>query len=160
MTLAKRAAVLRADAVFLMAASVGGLATDLAGAFLQRGLQSRVLAAVPAAAIGFVEAHGLALILGIVLWRARVERAWHLTAAGIHQLLGTANLVFWPLFITADMLMVGYLTTTFHGLFLVGQLVAAATAGAPAPGRARNPDMSAAAAGDLPSRVPGPTTVR
>jgi hypothetical protein len=131
---AKRAAILRADAVFLVIASLGGLATDLAGAVLQRGPQGRVLAAGPAAAIGFVEAHGLALILGVLLWRARPQREWHLTGAGVHLLLGTANLVFWQLFVTADMLAVGYLTTGLHGLFLVGQLAAAWAAGASVPG--------------------------
>ena len=29
----------------------------------------------------------------------------------------TANLVFWQLFIAADMLTVGYVTTALHGLF-------------------------------------------
>jgi hypothetical protein len=65
------------------------------------------------------------VILGFLLWRARPERAWHLTAAAIHILLGTANLVFWPLFVAADMLMVGYVTTSLHFTFVALQLGAA-----------------------------------
>ena len=48
------------------------------------------------------------LILGVLLWRAEPLRSWHLTAAAVHVLLGTANLVFWQIFIAADMLAGGY----------------------------------------------------
>jgi hypothetical protein len=50
----------------------------------------------PGGRIGFIEAHGLALIIGVPLWQAAPLRIWHLTAAAVHLLLGTANLVFWP----------------------------------------------------------------
>ena len=55
----------------------------------------------------------------------------------IHVLLGTSNLVFWQLFVAADMLVVGYVTTALHGLFVVLQLLAAGTAPAPITGPAR-----------------------
>jgi hypothetical protein len=63
------------------------------------------------------------------MWRAEPSRGWHLTAAAIHVLLGTANVVFWQLFIASDMLMVGYVTTALHGLFVVLQMSAAVAAG-------------------------------
>lgn len=86
------------------------------------------MAAAPDSTIGFVEAHGLALIMGVLLWRAAASRSWHMTAAAVHVLLGTANLVFWPIFTHADMLAAGYITTSLHWLFVGLQLLAATAA--------------------------------
>ena len=118
-------ALLIADAIFLVVASTGGMIADLAGAFLGVGPQRSVLGPAPYAAIGFVEAHGLAFIIGVLLWRAEPLRSWHLTAAAVHVLLGTSNLVFWQLFIATDMLAMGWLTTALHWLFVALQLAAA-----------------------------------
>ena len=120
-----RQTLLRANAVYLLVAAAGGLSTDLAGAFLGYGPFTKVLSAAPDAAIGFVEAHGLALIIGCLLWQAEPARKWHLTAATVHALLGISNLAFWQLFIAADMLVMGYVTTSLHGLFFALQLAAA-----------------------------------
>ena len=125
MTTKTRRWILRANACYLLLASTGGMAADLAGAFLSRGPQERILAGAPYTAIGFVEAHGLAFILGVLLWRAAPMRSWHLTAAAVHVLLGTANVVFWQIFIAADMLAAGYVTTGLHWLFVALQLRAA-----------------------------------
>lgn len=123
-----RKLLLVADAILLVA-STGGLIADLAGAFAGVGPQKNVLGAAPYAAIGFVEAHGLAFIIGVLLWRAEPLRAWHLTAAAVHVLLGTSNLVFWGIFVVSDMLAMGYVTTALHGLFTGLQLFAAIVAG-------------------------------
>ena len=128
MSIAVRNVILRANAAFLLAASTGGFAGDVRGIFLGVGPVARVVAEAPHAGIGFIEAHGLAFILGILMWRAEPSRAWHLTAAAIHTLLGSANLIFWQLFIASDMLMVGYVTTALHGLFVLLQISAAITA--------------------------------
>ena len=133
MTDASRQILLRANAIFLLAASTGGFISDVRGAFLGLGPVGRVVAKVPDAGIGFIEAHGLAFILGILLWRAIPARMWHLTAVAIHVLLGTANLVFWQLFVATDMLALGYVTTGLHWIFVVLQLYAASQALAPAP---------------------------
>ena len=98
------------------------------GIFFGLGPVARVVAEAPYAGLGFIEAHGLAFILGILMWRAQPARGWHLAAAAIHVLLGTANLVFWQLFIVSDMLLVGYVTTALHGLFVVLQMSAAISA--------------------------------
>jgi len=132
MSHAFRIVLLRANAVFLLAASASGMINDLIGAFLLRGPIGLVVEKVPHAAIGFVEAHGLAFIIGVLLWRAESLRLWHLTAGAVHVLLGTSNLVFWPLFAFADMMMVGFVTTALHGLFAVLQLAAAGRAEAQA----------------------------
>ena len=79
--------------------------------------------------VGFVEAHGLAVIFGVLLWTAEPKRMWHLTAMAIHTLLGTCNLVFWQIFIAADMLPAGYLTTSLHAAFAALQATCAFGAG-------------------------------
>ena len=121
-----RRSLLRANALFLVLAGAGGLRSDILGIFFGQGPVGRSVAAAPHAGIGFVEAHGLAVILGVLLWRAAPERSWHLAAAAIHVLLGTANLVFWPFFLAADMLAMGYITTSLHWFFVALQLLAAA----------------------------------
>jgi hypothetical protein len=130
MTTMIRKTILRADAAFLLIAGSGGFVADLLGAFYGIGPQGAVLAQAPHAAIGAVEAHGLAIVLGVLLWRAAPARAWHLTAVAIHVLLGTSNLVFWSGFAAAGMLAVGYITTALHGVFATAQLAAAFAAGA------------------------------
>ena len=122
-----RKALLVADAIFLLVASTGGMIADLAGAFAGVGPQRGVLGPAPYAAIGFVEAHGLAFVIGVLLWRAEPARSWHLAAAAVHVLLGTSNLVFWQIFVATDMLAMGWGTTTLHWLFVALQLAAAAT---------------------------------
>lgn len=143
MTIAMRHVILRANATFLLAASAGGFASDVRGIFFGLGPVARLVAEAPYAGLGFIEAHGLAFILGILMWRAQPARGWHLAAAAIHALLGTANLVFWQLFIVSDMLLVGYVTTALHGLFVVLQMSAAISA--------RMPDSAAVHAGPVSS---------
>ena len=125
--------ILRANALYLLIAATGGFVSDVRGAFFGAGPVGVIVAAAPHAAIGFIEAHGLALIIGVLLWRAEPTRAWHLAAAAVHVLLGTANVVFWPIFMAADMLVVGYVTTALHVAFALMQLLAAVTAGVAAP---------------------------
>lgn len=119
-----RKTLLRANAIYLLAAAAGGMCSDLAGTFLGYGPFTKVLSAAPDTAIGFVEAHGLALIIGCLLWQAQPARKWHLTAAAVHGLLGISNLTFWQLFVATDMLAMGYVTTSLHALFFALQLVA------------------------------------
>lgn len=134
MTLQSRRRILRANAIFLTVMSCVGLLIDIAGIFFSKGPQSSILrsgpdGSLPVAGIGFVEAHGLALILGITLWRVPSSPPWHLTAAAIHLLLGAANLTFWNIFVESDMLALGYLSTILHGVFMALQLTAAVASG-------------------------------
>lgn len=128
MTMTARRSILRANAVFLAVAAAGGLVTDIRGGFFGQGPLARLLDGAPGGAIGFFEAHGLALIFAVLLWGAEPSRRWHATGAAIHALLGGANLAFWPVFPAMDALALGYLTTALHGLFFVVQLAAAAGA--------------------------------
>ena len=129
MTINTRQYILRANALFLLIASAGGFVADVVAVNTLAGPMGRVIASAPHSAIGLIEAHGLAFILGVLLWRAEPSRDWHLTAAAIHLLLGTANLVFWQVFISGDALIVGYVSTALHGLFVLLELLAAVKAG-------------------------------
>ncbi|WOS66023.1 hypothetical protein [Sinorhizobium fredii] len=79
---------------------------------------------MPGAAIGFIEAHGLAFILGVTLWRAESARSWYVVGVAVHLLLGTANLLFSQFFILTGTLAAGYLTTGLHGFFVFAHLAA------------------------------------
>jgi hypothetical protein len=120
-----RKSLLRANALYLGIAALAGLLFDVRGILFATGPQGRILGSSPHAGIGFIEAHGLALILSVLLWRAAPARCWHLTALAIEVLLGTANLVFWQIFVAGNALAVGYITTALHWIFAAVQLVSA-----------------------------------
>ena len=133
MTAPNRQRLLRANALFIGIAGCAGLIFDIRGVLYGLGPQGRVLENAPYAAIGFVEAHGLAVILAVLLWRAVPSRAWHVTAMAIEVLLGTSNIAFWQMFVATDALAVGYVTTGLHWLFVAAQLTSAVAAGEPLP---------------------------
>jgi hypothetical protein len=129
MTATIRTTILRANALYLLVAASGGLLADIIGVVFATGPQGPIIGSAPHAGIGFVEAHGLALIISVLLWQAPPQRAWHVAATAVHVLLGTSNLAFWQIFVAGNMLPAGYVTTSLHGLFAVLQLVAALAAG-------------------------------
>ena len=59
--------------------------------------------------IGFAEAHGLAagFALLMILRRKDGWLGWHLSAALVHTLLGTCNLIFWPLYAEVGLVPMG-----------------------------------------------------
>lgn len=120
-----RQLILRANALYIGIAGCAGVIFDIRGVLYGLGPQGRALAEAPHAGIGFVEAHGLAVIIAVVLWRARPERAAHLTALAVVALLGTANLAFWRVFVAMDALTMGYVTTALHWTFAALNLAAA-----------------------------------
>jgi hypothetical protein len=130
-----RRLLLRADAVFLIVAAVGAwVSADFPASFSGSGPIGPLIAHQPALGIGFIEAHGLAIILGVLLWRAASTISWHLTGAAIHLLLGTCNVIFWRLFIVTGTLQMGWVTTVMHGLLFVLQSFAAWSAARDAAG--------------------------
>lgn len=118
--------IVRGNALFLMLASTGGLVADIAASFFGRGAEAALLADSPGAGVGFIEAHGLALIIGVAAWSAAYARQWHLGLTAVHALLGTVNLAFWQVFIDTDLLAVGYATTILHFAFVAAHLLALA----------------------------------
>ena len=72
-------------------------------------------------AVGMQEAHGLAFILGLVLFIYAVSDArpsWHLICAGIHILLGGSNLVYWNGAVEYGIVGPEIVVTIVHGLFV------------------------------------------
>jgi hypothetical protein len=130
LTMAMRRLILRANALYLgIAAAVSLAFMDFPGIYFGTGPEGRVLNGAWGAGVGFVEAHGLALIISVLLWRAVPARSWHVTGASVGALLGTCNLVFWQVFIDTDALAMGYITTSLHWTFAFAQFFAAIGAG-------------------------------
>jgi hypothetical protein len=127
-----RRLILRFHAAYLGVSAIAGLLfMDMAAVLFDKGPEAVVIGSAPLSAIGFIEAHGLALILAVLFWRAPVERAWHVTGAAAAGLLGVCNLSFWEIFTAADAVVVGYVTTGLHLTVAALQLGAAAAAWAP-----------------------------
>jgi hypothetical protein len=126
MITATRRLILRANALYLGVASIAAFVLlDLRGIVFGAGPAGQIFAAAPHAAIGFVEAHGLAFILSVLLWNARPVRYAHFTAAAVMGLLGVSNIVFWPIFTATGMIGAGVVLTGLHLIFAVLQLLAA-----------------------------------
>ncbi|HXD11129.1 MAG TPA: hypothetical protein VN653_13775 [Anaerolineales bacterium] len=77
-------------------------------------------------AVGALEAHGLALIIGILLlaYAARsVDVSWHLVGVGVHVLLGGSNLIFWAYFQQLGIVNQEIVVTVIHLLLVVAHLL-------------------------------------
>jgi len=124
--IARRGVVL-ADGLFLLVAGALGAAADVAGTFWGLGPTAALFIQLPAAGIGFLEAHGLAVIIGVMLlttWRRPAQKQ-HVAAVCVHLLLGVSNLVFWDLaFVQFGLVLTGWVTTTLHFTFVALQLLA------------------------------------
>jgi hypothetical protein len=103
--------LLRANALYLVTASTA--------AFLMEAVGVRI------AGIGFVDAHELALIAGLLLWSASPRPCWHFAAAAVHVLFAAANLAHWQTFVSADIVAMGCVTTFVHAVFAALQVRAA-----------------------------------
>jgi hypothetical protein len=120
MTAARRRLLL-ANGVFLVVVGGGQVAFELLAYYSGSGPYGYIFEESPYA-IGWVEAHGLAFIVGVLLLvvAARdLRRFWHVLAAAVHTLLGTANLVFWDSFIVFGMVPMGIAATVVHFVFVV-----------------------------------------
>jgi hypothetical protein len=115
-----RRLLLTADGVFL--AVVGGfqILLELAGYYRGAGPYGKFFDHSPYV-IGWVEAHGLALLIGVLLLavaRTDLRRFWHVFAAAVHVLLGGANIVFWDSFAAFGMVPMGVGATVVHVVFV------------------------------------------
>ena len=134
MTPILRQRILRINAIFLCGSALFGLAImDIPVACCGSGVGAAALRHTPEAVIGLVEAHGLALILGVLYLRASrtvPDRQWHLAAAATHLLLGTANVTFWSFFTVGHAEWVGLIVTPVHFALMVAEAWAAIEAAA------------------------------
>ena len=118
-----------ANGIVLGLFAVPSFFMDIRAIFFGAGPLVAVLRGEPSSGIGFLEAHGLAAILAFwFLYVGRTQpspaRAWHFTGAAVHTLLGGSNIALWQMFILADMLVLGYVSTGVHIVFAVLQFVA------------------------------------
>jgi hypothetical protein len=111
------ASLLRADGVCLVAASMAAFLLDALG--------------VPVAGVGFVDAHELALISGVLMLSASPRACWLFSAAAVHTFFAVGNLAHWQEFVSADIVAAGLLTTGGHVSFAALGLVVARTAAVP-----------------------------
>lgn len=121
MTRTMRTLILRADAIPLALFGLFGITMDLLGYLAGIGAWQDLFLHNPLA-VGVVEAHGLAMIIAILLIRhaaADKTRMWHITALSVHLLLGSCNLLFWQVFIHVNNLPLGIVTTVYHFLFVI-----------------------------------------
>ena len=113
---------MRLDGGFLAIAGSLGLLADTTGHFFGVGPMAEMFGSPYT--IGGFEAHGLAVILGVLLLRAAKvadRRSWHALGLSVHLLLGTPNLMFWSSFLQLDVLMIGVVTTALHIIFVGAQ---------------------------------------
>jgi hypothetical protein len=121
MTHSIRTLILRADALPLALFGLFGISMDLLGYFAGIGAWKEVFFHNPLT-IGVVEAHGLAMIMALLLLRhAAVKETtlWHGTALAVHLLLGVSNLIFWQVFIRVDAVPLGMVATVYHFVFVI-----------------------------------------
>jgi hypothetical protein len=121
-----RRLALRADGLFLVGVGTAQMVFELLGHFAGTGPLAAAFSGAGAHfTIGFLEAHGLALLFGVLLFDAGTaarDAHWHVTAAAIHTLLGGANLLFWPSFVALGLVPMGVVATAFHLGFVLLQL--------------------------------------
>jgi hypothetical protein len=116
----KSSSILIAGALFLGIGGLVQIALELLAYFAAVGPYVGIFGNSPYT-IGFFEAHGLAVLVSVALARgARAPTAgWHAFAAGVHTLLGSANVMFWPSFVTFDMVTPGIVATVLHAVLVV-----------------------------------------
>src|SRR6187551_3349736 len=105
------ATLLRVDSVYLVTGAIIAFLMDAVGR--------------PIAGVGFVDAHELALIAGLLLWCPAPRRCWHLAAAAVHLLFAAANIAHWQTFVASGIATVGLTVTAAHLVFAVLQSAAA-----------------------------------
>jgi hypothetical protein len=118
-----RQRILIIDGCFLALVATVQVTLEVLAHFFGIGPYAGIFARSPYT-IGWVEAHGLAAMIGVLLLAAGIRdrrRFWHAFALGVHLLLGAANLVFWQSFVEFATVPLGELSTAAHLLFATAQ---------------------------------------
>jgi hypothetical protein len=126
-----RTLILRADAITLALFGLFGITMDLLGYFAGIGAWKNLFFNNPLA-VGAVEAHGLAIVIAVLLIRRATASdtiVWHLTAGAVHLLLGICNGVFWQVFTNTNMVPLGIVATAYHFVFVLANSAVVALSG-------------------------------
>ena len=117
-----RTSLLAVNGYFLLGFGLMMVALATGAHFFARGPLTPIFhGALPLATFSFVEAFGLAAILGAIF--IRVSRSnyppfWNIVAAVTHLFLGSANIIFWPFFVEIiNLQAVGVVATIIHSAF-------------------------------------------
>ena len=116
-----RQVLLRANGGFLAVVGAVQVGFELLSHYTGGGVYGEIFEGSPHA-IGWVENHGLALLIGLLFLTVAARdgrRFWHVFAMAVHLFLGTANVVFWTAFVTFDMVTAGVLATAAHVALVV-----------------------------------------
>lgn len=99
---------------------------DLSGRFVNLGPTAGGLFENPDA-LAYFEAHGLALMVAILMLAHRNSDrpTWNWVAAAMHLLLGGSNLLFWDAFTAYGLVPMGIGATAMHAIFFALQVTAA-----------------------------------
>jgi hypothetical protein len=88
---------MRLNGLYLMLSAISGTIMDIRGIYFGTGPEANIVRLAPYSGLGFLEAHLLAFIMGLVLWRAETVRFFHLIGGATVAVLGVCNL-FWPVY--------------------------------------------------------------
>lgn len=112
--------ILKINGLFLMIMGTFGATMDLIGYFAGKGPFGKICFNNNLT-IGQFEAHCLAIILGIIIFLGRRSINpifFHKAAIGIHFVLFVANLIWFSIFTQTNSLVLGYITTITHFIFI------------------------------------------
>ncbi len=121
--------LLQGNAIFLGVMGGGAAVADAVGHFFGRGPLAAAMFRAPLAISSF-EAHLLALVMGVLLWRgarALEKKPFHILAAVVHIILGGSNLLFFQgAFGSLGMERFGIVITSVHIALAIAQSYVAA----------------------------------
>lgn len=112
--------ILRLDGIFLCLAGGAAMIAEVLGHFT--GIGPMAATRGSAHTIGGFEAHGLAVLIAVLLLRAATltdRRMWHVVGLSTHLFLGSANILFWTSFVQQGLIRVGVVTTVLHMVFVI-----------------------------------------
>jgi hypothetical protein len=128
-----RRAILVTDGILLLMAGLAALIADVVGYFFGIGPFAALLG--QPLAIGAVEAHGLAMLVGLLVMRTTPgdHWRWHAVALAVHLFLGVYNLLFWDVYAMMGAAEAGVISTIAHAVLFSAQLGCLALDDASAP---------------------------
>src|ERR671912_419259 len=115
----------RINGTFLVVVGAVQVVSELLSYYAGAGIYAPVFRSSPYT-IGWVENHGLALLIGLLFLRVAVSdgrQVWSAFAIAVHMLLGTANLMFWGSFVHFNLVAMGIAATVAHALFVAAHTI-------------------------------------
>ena len=115
---------LRLDGVFLCLAGSVAMLAETVGHFL--GVGPLAASRGSPHTIGGFEAHGLAVLIAVLLLRGAAladRKLWHAVGLITHLFLGSANVLYWSSFVYHALVPVGLVSTALHIVLVIAHAV-------------------------------------